>query len=60
MVGMDLTQPETRSQPSSYPSCGVQLAGSITTEQTVLDGKQRILRSRAGFSNGRSGKGLKQ
>ncbi|CAI9622161.1 unnamed protein product, partial [Staurois parvus] len=36
----------------------VRQAGSITTEQTVLDGRQRILRSRAGFSNGRSGKGL--
>ncbi|CAI9606884.1 unnamed protein product [Staurois parvus] len=38
----------------------VRQAGSITTEQTVQDGKQRILRSRAGFSNRRSGKGLKQ
>ncbi|CAI9608519.1 unnamed protein product, partial [Staurois parvus] len=29
-------------------------------EQTVQDGRQRILRSRAGFSNGRSGNGIKQ
>ncbi|CAI9578495.1 unnamed protein product, partial [Staurois parvus] len=38
----------------------VRQAGSITMEQTVLDGRQRILRLRAGFSNGRSGKGLTQ
>ncbi|CAI9608025.1 unnamed protein product, partial [Staurois parvus] len=38
----------------------VRQARSITTEQTILDGRQRILRSRAGFSNGRSCNGIKQ
>ncbi|CAI9607489.1 unnamed protein product, partial [Staurois parvus] len=70
MVGMDLMQPETRSRPPELPqlswweldgnTCSVvRQAGSITMEQTVVDGKQRILRSRARFINGRSGKGFK-